>query len=178
MRPRLHRLQAGPALPVVVLRLGLMLVLWAAAWWMPAGPVLGWLAVVTAAAGAVLPRSLGTWIALGALIAGSLLAPADPARTAVIILLISISHAFGSLLLAVPGRAWITLRALMPTTRRVLLIQVLAQPVALLIGIVPVVRTTGAVPLAAVFAVAGCAALAALLHRLLRPSGSNVRGPA
>ena len=178
MRPRLHRVQVGPAVPVMGLRIAVMLALWAAALWMPAGPILGWLCAAAATAGAVLPRSLGTWIALGALIAGNLLAAADPVRTAVLILLITSAHAFGSLLLAAPGRARITLRALVPTIRRVLLIQVVTQPVALLIGIAPVVRTTGAVPLAAVVAVSASAALAALLHRLLRPSGSNVRGPA
>ena len=178
MRPRLHHVQAGPVLPVVVLRIVVLGVLCAAAWWMPAGPVLGWLATVAAIAGTVLPRSLGTWIALGALVAGSLLTEAEPGRTALLILLIPTIHGLASLLLTAPWRARITMRALVPTLRRVLLIQSIAQPVALLVGLVPVVRTTGAVPLAAVAADLGAAALAAVLHWLLRPSGSTVRGPA
>lgn len=162
----------------MVLRVLLLGVLCAAAWWMPGGPVLGWLATATALAGAILPRSLGTWIALGAVIAGNLLVTAEPLRTALLILVISATHGFGSLLLVAPWRAWITARALVPTLRRILLIQVLTQPVALLVGLVPVVRTTGAVPLAAVVAVLGAASLAAVLYRLLLPSESNVRGPA
>ncbi|MFK4789791.1 hypothetical protein [Microbacterium sp. ZW T5_56] len=174
----MHRVQVGPAVPVVALRAALLLILCAAAWWMSAEPVLGWLVAATAVAGAVLPRSLGTWIALGFLIASNLLVAADSVRTAVLIVVISITHGFGSLVLVTPWRARITVRALRPTLRRILLIQIVTQPVALFIGLVPVIRTTGAVPLAAVVSVLGAAALAALVYRLMRPSGSNVRGPA
>ncbi|MCK2027636.1 hypothetical protein KZC56_15140 [Microbacterium sp. SSW1-47] len=88
-------------------------------------------AVVAALVGAVLPRSLATWVGAACLPFGLLLSEPAPERTAVALVLVHAIHILAALSLTVPAAARLTLRSLRPTAVRFVVIQLVAQSIAL-----------------------------------------------
>ncbi|UNK72164.1 hypothetical protein [Microbacterium sp. H1-D42] len=109
----------------------------------------GWLIAIAVIAviGVILPQVGGLWMAAGGLIIALALAPPDPARTAVAIAAVHLLQVLGSLSLTIPLRARVALRALAPTGIRFVIVQAIAQGIALAVGMLPQV---GALPLAVV----------------------------
>jgi hypothetical protein len=98
-------------------------------------PVIGWqIAVVVAAVlGVVLPQSFGGWFSIAGVAVGMLMNDPSVWRAMVAVLAVHIIHVISSLLLVTPWRSRVVLAALWPSLRRVLLIQLVAQPLTLLV---------------------------------------------
>jgi hypothetical protein len=126
-----------------------------------------WIVVAPAAAllGGVVRMIGGAWIAATLLIIG--LVAADPSswRTATVIAAVHLLQVLGSLMLAVPLRSWISVRALAPTAVRFVLVQMLCQAVGLLASLLP---TRSGLPIAAIAGAAAVLVFTVLAVRMLR----------
>ncbi|SJN19072.1 hypothetical protein FM104_02095 [Microbacterium esteraromaticum] len=167
---RNDRLAMGANVPGVVLRL--LAVAVAVIGGMLVGAPLGWFAIISAAAvfGAIVPQLGGVWAAAGAFVVVLLLEPSHPLRTAVAIAVVHLLHVLAALSLVVPLRARVTLRALMPTAMRFVLVQVICQGAAFAISLLP---GGPVVPIAVIFGGGAGLLLALVVARMLR--GSRVR---
>lgn len=198
MRPprayrRSHSFRVRGGVPAVLLRVLLVAVTAAGA--MTVVPVPLWRGVAIAAAviGAVVPPSLAGWIGGAVVGLGMLFADPAPAHTAIAVLVVHAIHVLASLTWTVPAWSWISVRALWPTGRRFIAIQVVAQ--ALAFGIAALTTreegagiTWAALAGAAVLAVAVGAGLYALRRADAEApalpsasagrSGADVGGPA
>lgn len=151
-------IRTGVAMPAVVLRLGLVAVVMIGA--LVLIPLIGWQIVAIAAAvvGAVLPQAFGGWIAIACFAVGMLMDEPSIWRAMFAVLVVHVVHVLSSLLLVTSWRGRVVLTALRPTLRRLLLIQLLAQPLTLLVMLLFLsadVTVAGA-------SIAGAAALAAI----------------
>lgn len=136
MRSLLRRndwIRTGAAVPSVILRLGLIVLVAVAAALLI--PVLGWqiAAVATAALGVVLPQTFGGWMSIACLAVGMVMSEPSVWRALVAVLVVHLIHVASSLMLVVPWRGRVVLAALRPTLRRLLLVQLVAQPLTLLV---------------------------------------------
>jgi len=111
--------------------------------------------------GAVLPQSLAAWGGAACIALGIGLSEPSGWRTALALLLIHFVHVLASACLVIPVLSRVHPRALLPTLKRFLLVEVIAQPLALLVVLLPVVGDGGVAWLAPVGAVVviGLAAL-------------------
>ncbi len=170
-------LSIGPAVRGVVLRLVLIAVVVTVV--RTLDPALVWqvIAVVCALAAAIYPSSLGAWGALAVVPISLLSAEPDPLRTALAVLCAHIVHVLGALTAAIPSRALVAVRALLPTLQRFVAIQVIAQAAAALLWITPYAsgRGFGWMTVLGAVAIVGSATLA--VWRFRRPP-PDVRGPA
>ncbi|MBD3940799.1 hypothetical protein IF188_03670 [Microbacterium sp. NEAU-LLC] len=130
MTARTHTFRVRAGLPAAVLRVLLVAVTAAGAFALVPVPMWRGLAIVAAVVGALLPRSLGGWIGGACVGLGMLLAEPQPAQTAVGVLVVHAIHVLASLSWTVPARSWISVRALVPTLRRFVVIQLVAQSLA------------------------------------------------
>lgn len=131
MTPRTHTLRVPGAVPGLALRLLIVaLVMIGAALLVPYA-LWQWIAVISALAGVIIPRSMASWLAAGCLVFGVALAGPAPERTALAVLLVHLIHVLAGLTLVVPLRSRVALRMLRPTTARLLVVQLIAQPIAL-----------------------------------------------
>lgn len=130
------RIRTGAAVPAVILRLGLVAFVVSVALMLI--PVLGWQIAATAAIvlGVILPQTFGGWMAIAALAVGMLMSEPSIWQASVAVLAVHVIHAFSSLLFVIPWRGRVVLSALKPTVRRLLLVQLVAQPLALLVMLV------------------------------------------
>ena len=128
-RPHAYRVRGGA--PALLLRVLLVAVTAAGA--LALVPVPLWRGVATTAAvvGAVVPRSLAGWIGGACVGLGMLFADAHPALTALGVLVVHAIHVLAALSWTVPARSWISVRALAPGLRRFVVIQLVAQPLAI-----------------------------------------------
>jgi len=189
-RPHTFRVRGG--VPAVLLRVLLVAVTVAGA--MSLVPVPLWRGVAIAAAmiGAVVPRSLAGWIGGAVVGLGMLFADPEPARTAIAVLVVQAIHVLASLTWTVPALSWISVRALLPTLRRFVAIQLVAQLLAFGIALLTTPEEGAGIAWAAL---AGAAVLVVSvgfgLHALRRAdaapgvhsspagrSGADVGGPA
>ncbi len=114
-------------------------------------PVIGWqlAAVIAVAVGMVVPHTFGPWIAMVCIAVGMLMSEPAVWRAMLAVLVVHICHAASSLLLAIPLRSRVILTALWPTFRRVLLVQLIAQPLTLIATLLTFgVGDAGAAPVA------------------------------
>jgi len=154
------RISTGPAIPAAILRLCLPVAAVLAALLIP---VLVWQLVVIAMAvlGMVFPHSFAGWLSIGALAIGFLLAEPAIWQITAAVLLVHIIHVMSSLVAVVPWRGIVVLSALRPTLRRLLLVQLVAQPVTL--AVVLVQRSSVEVGVAALVGAAAFATFAVVI---------------
>lgn len=174
----------GPRAPGWVVRALLVLVAAVSAWGL-AAPVGWWIAItVLAALGAVLPQTAGAWIAASGLCLILLFLPPDHARAAVAVASVHAIHVLASLSFVVGMRTIVSLRALLPSVRRYLGVQVVAQ---LLLAAAMLVPAGGGLAWAAVVGAIAVLALAVglvleaqrarIVMRVHRRSRASVGGP-
>lgn len=130
MTRRTHAFRVRGGLPAVLLRGLLVAVTAAGAMTLVPVPLWRGLAIAAAVIGAVMPRSLGGWIGGACVGLGMLFADPQPAHTAIGMLVVHAIHVLASLAWTVPALSWISARALVPTLRRFVAIQLVAQPLA------------------------------------------------
>ena len=169
------RIVSGAWVPAIVLRIALVLVVGVAAAVLV--PVIGWAiaAVLLAGLGAVLPHSYGGWMAAVAIAIGMLMHEPSPWRAMLAVLVVHLLHAGSSLLLLLPRRSRVLLAALRPTGIRLLKVQLLVQPLTVLVMLAH--RSGGGS--IAIASIAGAVALGAFVVLFLRGSrrAGDVSGP-
>ncbi|GGD41281.1 hypothetical protein GCM10010915_22780 [Microbacterium faecale] len=133
--------------------------------WLVGAPLF-WIAVAAVAAvvGAIVPRTMFAWIALAALPVALTLQSPDLGHTCVAVAALHLGHVLATLSGVVSLRSRVALRALIPTARRVLIVQVVAQAAALFAFAIPAADGRGAAWIAPVGALA-VAATAVMLVR-------------
>ena len=141
MITRRPQLRIGLVVPAVVLRLFLVVLAVGAAFTSISAVPLRVVAIVGAVIGAVLPHTLCGWAPAGVVAVGVLITHPSPSGTAVAVALIHGIHVLASLSLTIPLGSWVSLRALWPSARRFVIVQVLSQAAALLAGLVLVPRS-------------------------------------
>jgi len=193
MSRRAHAFRVRGGVPAVILRVLLVAVTVAGA--MSLVPVPLWRGVAMAAAviGAVVPRSLAGWIGGAVVGLGMLFANPQPQQTAVAVLVVHAIHVLASLTWTVPALSWTSVRALLPTLRRFVVIQLVAQTLAFGIAMISTPDQGAGIAWAAVVGAAVLvAAVGAGLYALRRAdsvaavvhsappgrSGADVGGPA
>lgn len=183
---REERLTIGTAVPGVLLPVAAAAIAGAAAA-LIGMPTL-WVCVAASAAllGGIVRMIGGPWIAAALLMIGLVAGDSSPWRTATVIAGVHLLQVLGSLILVIPLRAWIAVRALAPTAVRFALIQSVCQGVGLLASLLP---TRSGLPLAATAGAVAALVFALVMVRLLharRPGafpkadsalGASVGGP-
>lgn len=151
-------------------------------------------AIVAATVALMFPRSMAAWGAAGCLAFGVMLSEPSPWRTALAMLLVHAMHVFGSLSLMIPLTSRLQAGVLLPSLVRMLMVQLLAQP--LVFGVWLLVPPRGGqgvawlAPLAAAMLLVGVVIALRTMKRVDRPPasvpaddgalsvrGANVRGP-
>jgi len=193
MTRRGHTFRVRAGMPAVLLRV--LLVAGTAAGAMVLVPVPLWRGVAIAAAvvGAIVPRSLAGWGGAACVGLGMLFADPDPAHTAIGVLVVHAIHVLASLSWIIPASSWISVRALVPTLRRFVAVQLIAQPLAFGVALLAAPETGTGIAWAALTGAALLVlAVAFGLHALRRAdadapavhsappgrSGADVGGPA
>lgn len=177
-RQRNDWIRTGASTPSLLLRLGVVAVVAVGALLLV--PVVGWqvIAVVTAALGVFLPQTFGGWLAIGCLAIGMLIGEPSIWRAMLAVLVVHICHVAFTLLLAIPIRSRIVLAALLPTLRRLLLVQLVVQPLTVLVMLL--FRAVGAESADSLMIeaapIAGTAALAAFVILFLLRGNRTERG--
>lgn len=123
----------GAAVSWLALRVSLVVVVGAGA--VALTPLVGWsvTAVLLGVLAVVLPQSFAAWGSVACFVIGMLIAGPDPGRAMIAVLAVHLIHILTTLILVVPVRARIVLRALRPTALRFLVVQAIAQPLTLLV---------------------------------------------
>ncbi|MGM7677425.1 hypothetical protein [Microbacterium sp. A94] len=136
-------------------------------------PVVGWqiIVVLATAVGIVFPQSFGGWIAIAGIAIGMLMSEPMLWQTAVAVFAVHVIHVLSSLLLVLRWNSRVVLVALRPTLRRLLLIQLIAQPVTLLVMLV----FTGTAVTVSGATIIGAGALAILVIVLILALGHSRR---
>ncbi|MFD4960993.1 hypothetical protein [Microbacterium sp. NPDC058389] len=156
MTRRSHAFRVRAGVPAVLLRVLLVAVTVAGAWSLVPVPLWRGVAVVAAVIGAVVPRSLGGWIGGACVGLGMVFADPQPAQTAIAVLVVHAIHVLASLTWTVPALSWISVRALAPTLRRFIAVQLVAQALAFGIAVLTTPETGAGISWAAL---AGAAVL-------------------
>lgn len=158
------RIVTGAWVPAIALRIALVLVACTAAAVLV--PAVGWAvaAVLLAVLGAALPHSCGGWLAAVVIAIGMLLQEPSLWHAMLAVLVVHLLHAGSSLLLLLPWRSRVLLAALHPTGIRLLQVQLIAQPLTVLVMLAH--RFVGAGIAAA--SIAGAVALGAFVVLFLR----------
>lgn len=143
MTARMHVLRVPAGIPASALRVLQVLVGGLAVLLVNPSPIWQWVGVTAVLVGAVLPRTLATWAGAACIVIVVLIEDPAPLRTALALLAIHLVHVLGCLGLTIPASAWIRPGALLPTLGRFLLVQALAQPLALLVVLLPSVGESG-----------------------------------
>ncbi|GAB3598816.1 hypothetical protein [Microbacterium tumbae] len=172
MTARAHSFEVRAGIPAPVLRLLLVAVGGGAGFLLNPYPLWQWIGLLAAVVGAAFPQTLAAWGSAAGIVLGILLAEPAPLRTAGALLAVHLVHVLGCLCLTMPLSSRISLAALRPTLARVLLVEVIAQPIALLGVLLPVLGTSGFAWLAPAGALI-VVALAVLVLRVQRGEGSD-----
>lgn len=192
MSVRTHSLRVPAAVPGIVPRLLVVALVAVGVSVLMPFPLWQGIAIAMALTAVVLPVSMTAWGAAACLPFGVLLEDPSIARTALAVLLVHAIHVCAGLSLVVPVRSRLSLRALGPTLGRFVVIQLIAQPLALGVALVSGrMLPTGIGWIAPAAAAALVVGIALGLHGLRRAdgaataagyaassgSGANVRGP-
>lgn len=156
-------LQTGPAVPWLVVRVALVVVVAVGA--VALCPLIGWqvAAVVLAIVAAALPQTFAAWGSIGCLVIGMLISEPDLGRAMIAVLVVQLIHVLMSLSLVIPAGSRVVIAALRPSALRLLAVQAIAQPVTVLVMVV----TQGSAQTVPWAAVAGAGAVVALAATLL-----------
>ncbi|WP_311259270.1 hypothetical protein [Microbacterium sp. WCS2018Hpa-9] len=132
-------------------------------------PVIGWqvAAVVLAIVAAVLPQTFAAWGSVGCLVIGMLISEPDLGRAMIAVLVVQLIHVLMSLSLVIPAGSRVVIAALRPSGLRLLVVQVIAQPVTVVVMVVGGVAAQGSTSTVPWAAVAGAGAVVALTATLL-----------
>lgn len=167
-------IQAQTTVPAVAPRL-LIVALGATAFLLAPLP-LAWVAFALAVMGAAVPRSIGCWLSAAIIALAQLLAPDQglDVRPFAVLLIVHLMHVTGALSLVVEWRGALQLRALLPTVRRLLAIQI---PAAAVLAVVLAFGRWQLPPAVAggMALLAACAAAAAIVVIALPRRGRTVR---
>lgn len=191
MSVRAHSLRVPAAVPGILPRLLVVAFVVVGVLVLMPFPLWQGIAIVASLAAVVLPVSMAAWGAAACLPFGVVLTEPSIAHTALAVLLVHAIHVSAGLSLVVPVRSRLSLRALGPTARRFIVIQLIAQPlalgVALLSGRGLPTGIGWVAPVAATLLVIGIAFALRGLRRtdadavgtrgLHSGGGANVRGP-
>ncbi|MGM7696500.1 hypothetical protein [Microbacterium sp. A84] len=133
LRRRNDRLRTAASMPAIVLRIAFIVFVAVVALLLV--PITGWQVVVVVAAvlGVIVPQSFGGWISIAGVVVGMLMNDPSMWRAMAAVLAVHVIHVVASLLLVIPWRSRVVLAALWPSLRRLLLIQLIAQPLTLLV---------------------------------------------
>lgn len=193
MKARAQSFRVPAAIPGIVPRLLVVAFVAVGALVLMPFPLWQGIAIVLAVASVLLPVSMTAWGAAACLPFGVLLGEPSITRTALAVLLVHAIHVCAGLSLVVPVRSRLSLRVLGVSLRRLVVIQLIAQPlafgIALLAGrglpseigwVAPVAAAL--LVLGIVFALRGlrradAAAVASFSEAAPSRSGANVRGP-
>lgn len=156
----------GRAVPGALIRVAGVGVAIVGAWLV--GAPLFWVVVAAVAAvvGAIVPRTMFAWIALAAIPVALVLQSPDLGRTCVAIAALHLGHVLATLSGVVSLRSRVALRALIPTTQRVLIVQFVSQAAALFAFAIPVADGRGAAWIAPVGALAVTATAVILVRAI------------
>ncbi|CAH0166886.1 hypothetical protein SRABI121_01649 [Microbacterium sp. Bi121] len=129
-------IRTGPALPGAVLHFVLPLTAAIAA--VQLLPVLWWQVAMVgfAVLGMLVPQTLAGWLSIACLAIGMLLTEPGVWQTMLAVLVVHVIHVLSSLLPLVPWRGPVVLAALLPTLRRLLVVQLIAQPLTFAVMLV------------------------------------------
>lgn len=168
-RTRNDRVATGPAIPGGVLHLLLPVTAALAALLIP---VIGWQFAIVGLAlvGMLLPQSLGGWLSIGCLAIGMLLAEPGTWQAMLAVFAVHMLHVLSSLLPVIPWRGRVVIVALWPTLRRLILVQLIAQPATFIVMLVHESGTTAIGGAALV----GAAALAVFAVAFLVRAGRHL----
>jgi len=143
-----------------------------------------WVAVATAAAllgGGAVRMIGGAWIATALLMIGLVAGDVSPWRTATAIAAAHALQVLGSLMLVIPLRSQVSVRALAPIAVRFVLVQLVCQAVGLLASLLP---NRSGLPAAVIAGAAAALVFAVLMLRMLRmrrpgafPKAERALGP-
>jgi len=163
---RAHRLLLRGAVPALAVRVTLFAVSVAVVGIAEPFPLWFWVAVVLAGVGAVFPRTFAAWGVIPCVGVAVLSSEPEAWRTAILVLGVHLIHVLASVTWIAPWSAWITLSAMRPSFGRMLAVELIVQPVILVIGLIP--RVSGAgfawlAPLGAL-AIVGVAMLMRRVH--------------
>ncbi len=185
MTPKAHTIRVPASMASWMLRLLLVLVGGGSAVLLNPYPLWQGIGVIAAAVGAAFPRTFAAWGSVASIVLGILLAEPAPIRTAAAVLAIHLVHVLAGLCATTPLRGRVALSALRPTLLRLLLIQAIAQPIALLAAVLPKAQEHGSAwlaPAGALLVVAVVVIVLRVEKREERPSRNeaadpSVRGP-
>ena len=165
MSPRSHSMRVSYGIPALALRGVVLVVGGIAAVGLNDYPVWQIIGVLAFLLGAVLPQSLGGWAGAACIVLGMLTADPSVWRTAIALVVIHLVHVLGCVCLEIPARSRVHPRALLPTLRRFVVVEAIAQPIALPAVLLPAVGESGVAWLAPIGAVIA-AGLAILFLRV------------
>lgn len=178
MKRTAQSVRVPAAVPGIVLRLLVVVLVAAGAATAAPYPLWRYAALILAAVSVVVPRSMTAWLAAAVLPIGMLANEPSPGRTAAVLLLVHGIHVLASLSLTVPAHSRLAVRALLPTLMRFAVIQAVAQPIAF--GAVGLAGGTGwhapwAAVAGAALLLAGAAVGVVALRRAASPASRRVR---
>lgn len=153
MSARTHSMRVAFGVPALALRAAVLVVGGTGAFVLNEYPVWQIVGALAFLLGAVLPQSLATWGGAACIVLGIAASEPTAGRTAVALLIIHFVHVLGSACLVIPALSRIHPRALLPMLRRFALVEAIAQPLALLVVLLPAVGDGGVSWLAPVGAV-------------------------
>ncbi|MFE6733270.1 hypothetical protein [Microbacterium sp. NPDC057650] len=129
-RPRPHTFRVPASVPGAVVRLALVAMAVAAAFTVIPLPMWQWIAIVAALASVIVPRTMLGWVAAVGVPVGLFVSEPSPAHTALAVLFVHAIHVLAGIGLTISLRTRVALRALLPSARRFVVIQLIAQPIA------------------------------------------------
>lgn len=141
MSVRVHRMRVRAGVPALVLRGALLVLSVLAVGMLDAPPLWFGVAVATAVAGAVLPWTMAAWAPIAGIVLALLMVEPSPGRTAFALFAAHLIHVLAGICWAIPWQSRVHPAVLWPSIRRFGLWQLLVQPCALAVGLLP--RVTG-----------------------------------
>lgn len=168
-------LRTGPSVPGLVVRGALVVAVAAGAAMLC--PLLGWqvAAVVLAIIAAALPQTFAAWGSIGCLVIGMLISEPDVGRAMIAVLAVQVIHVLMSLSLVIPAGSRVIVTALRPSLVRLIVVQVIAQPITVAVMVVMRIDTPASLPTVPWAAVAGAGAVVALVATLLTRANRGTR---
>lgn len=126
-RNRLHRLNAGAAIPGAVLRAGVPIIAILAMFVYGFSDFALGLLLLAATAAVIVPRTMAAWVVAVLVVLAMLFSEPDFARTSMTVLIVHSLHVLGALSLVIPAGSMVQMRVLLPSLWRFLGVQAASQ---------------------------------------------------
>lgn len=133
MTRRSHSLHPGAAIPMIVVRVALLAVMVGGLFVLVAPPIWFWIGVAAAVAAVLDPRTCMAWGVIVIIALGLMLGATEAWRTALALVVVTAIHQLGTLTQLLPLTASVQVGAFVPIVRSFVLVQVVAQPLALVL---------------------------------------------